>query len=144
MKSLSAKAARVLDKPPPRGRPVAWLISSRVKPEWRVANKRTTFLLSSGLLKIAAKYSILYSAEIMLFYTLSARYRLLFIAALLPSLTITMPTEQTLVRCWLAVSKSIAAKSFIELSIYVFILGTKIRFFRLNHPKSIRFKKVLG
>lgn len=25
------------------------------EPEWRVANKRTTFLLSSGLLKIAAK-----------------------------------------------------------------------------------------
>ena len=31
-----------------------------------------------------------------------------------------------------------------SLSINVFILGTKIRFFRLNHPKSIRFKKVLG
>ena len=31
-----------------------------------------------------------------------------------------------------------------EVSIYVFILGTKILFFRLNHPKNIRFKKVLG
>ena len=30
-----------------------------------------------------------------------------------PSLTITMPTLQTLERSWLAVSKSIAAKSFI-------------------------------
>lgn len=57
----------------------------------------------------------------MLFYTLSARYRLLFIAALLPSLTITMPTEQTLVRCWLAVSKSIAAKSFIPLSSFLIL-----------------------
>ena len=32
---------------------------------------------------VAARYSILYSAEIMLFYTLSARYRLLFITACL-------------------------------------------------------------
>ena len=54
MKSLSTKAAKVLLKPPPKGNPVALLISSRVNPLCRVANKRTTFLLSSGLLKIAA------------------------------------------------------------------------------------------
>lgn len=53
-----------------------------------------------------------------------------------------MPTEQTLVRCWLAVSKSIAAKSFISLS------GTcrrrKYRHFpRRPHPANAKKSRSL-
>ena len=51
-----------------------------------------------------------------------------------PFLTITMPTEQTLVRYWLAVSKSIAAKFFMSAKLLIIDVVTSSRY---NHLVTI-------
>ncbi len=91
-------------------------------------------------LTISAKYSILYSAEIMLFYTLSARYRLLFIAALLPSLTITMPPSRRLYAAgWPSRNLSLQNLSF-PYPIFQYLL----QIIRRKHPQLLSDIATLG